>query len=233
MPRKDAGGTAPPQTAPETDPGVDLAGIAADEIGTICPAIEAVLLSVDRPVSALRLAEALGMLSEAAADADQADEPTTPARQRSGSPLPRIRAAVSHLNNQYAQTGRSFRIEAVAGGYRILTLAAYAPVIERFLGKRERTSLSRPAVETLAIIAYRQPITRAALEAIRGVACGEVLKTLMERRLVTMTGRAEELGRPMLYGTTKQFLEAFGLASLKDLPSPAEFRARHLGGEPE
>ena len=83
--------------------------------------------------------------------------------------------------------------------------------------------LSKPALETLAIIAYRQPVTRAELEAIRGVACGEVVRTLMERRLVKITGRAEELGRPMLYGTTRQFLDTFGLASVKDLPKPEDF----------
>ena len=81
---------------------------------------------------------------------------------------------------------------------------------------------------TLSIIAYRQPITRAELEAIRGVACGEVVRTLMDRRLVKITGRAEELGRPMLYGTTRQFLDTFGLASVKDLPKPEEL-ADQLG----
>lgn len=202
------------------------------------PAIEAVLLSVDRPVSAVRLAEALGLLDEAAADAMEAAGDAAPAGRRRGksgpeSPVAVVRAAVTHLNEQYAATGRSFRIESVAGGYRLMTLAKFAGVIEDFLGKRERTSLSRAAIETLAIVAYKQPLTRASLEAIRGVACGEVLKTLMERRLVTITGRAEELGRPMLYGTTKQFLEAFGLSSLKDLPSAAEFKARHAGDASE
>jgi segregation and condensation protein B len=79
--------------------------------------------------------------------------------------------------------------------------------------------LSRAGLESLAIIAYRQPVTRAQLEAIRGVACGEVLRTLMDRRLITIKGRAEELGRPLLYATTKEFLDAFGLSSIKDLPS--------------
>lgn len=223
------------QAAAVPDPGETIENsIDTAEVADLAPAIEAVLLSVDRPVSAMRLAEALGLLSEEAANAaaaDEGDESAEPAGRRSGSPLARIRAAIAALNEQYGTTARSFRIEAVAGGYRIMTLPRFAPVIEGFLGKRERTSLSRPAVETLAIIAYKQPITRATLEAIRGVSCGEVLKTLMERRLVTMTGRAEELGRPMLYGTTRQFLEAFGLSGLRDLPSPAEFAARHAGAE--
>lgn len=211
--------------------------------------VEAVLLSVDRPVSALRLAEALGLIVGPADDgfepvshpANNAEDEfpaegaggtgmVAGASRRRSTPMSIVKKAVADLNREYEATGRAFRIESVAGGYRLMTLPRYAPVIEEFLGRRERTALSRPAVETLAIIAYKQPITRAQLEAVRGVACGEVLKTLVERRLVTITGRAEELGRPMLYGTTKPFLEAFGLSSLKDLPSIEEFRARHTGG---
>jgi segregation and condensation protein B len=90
-------------------------------------------------------------------------------------------------------------------------------------GIKEQQSLSRAALETLAIIAYRQPITRADLEAIRGVACGEVLRSILEKKLIDIVGRAEELGRPMLYGTTKRFLESFGLASIKDLPNHQDF----------
>ena len=100
-----------------------------------------------------------------------------------------------------------------------MTLPAFADALSSFHQARQSQRLSRPALETLAVVAYRQPMTRASLEAIRGVACGEVLRTLIERRMVTVTGRAEELGRPMLYGTTKHFLELFGLATLKDLPS--------------
>lgn len=209
--------------------------------------IEAVLLSIDRPVSGLRLAEALGLLSEEEADrradeGEEDDDPANPAAPPTGkkkggkapagpTPTQLVRQAIAELNKQYQDTGRAFRIEAVAGGYRFMTSAKFASAVEKFLGKRERTSLSRPAVETLAIIAYKQPMTRAKLEAIRGVACGEVLRTLVERRLVAITGRAEELGRPMLYGTTKQFLEAFGLAGIKDLPSVEEFKARHASDE--
>jgi segregation and condensation protein B len=105
-----------------------------------------------------------------------------------------------------------------------MTLPEHAETLAEFHRSRLPGKLSRAAVETLAIIAYKQPITRAQLEAIRGVSCGEVLKSLMERRIVTIKGRAEELGRPMLYGTTKQFLDQFGLASINDLPTPAELR---------
>ena len=105
----------------------------------------------------------------------------------------------------------------------MMTRAEHASVIAAMHRTRASTRLSKPALETLAIIAYRQPITRAELEAIRGVACGEVVRSLMERKMVKITGRAEELGRPMLYGTTRQFLDTFGLSNLKDLPKPEEF----------
>ena len=171
----------------------------------LAPSIEAVLLTLERPISALRLAEALHVVSEEAPGAGL------------------VERAIKDLNEQYARNGRSFCIEKVAGGFRVMTLARFAPVIAAFHASRSRTKLSRAAVETLAVVAYRQPITRADLEAIRGVSCGDVLRSLIERRLVTITGRAEELGRPMLYGTTKTFLDLFGLASTKDLPPVAEF----------
>jgi segregation and condensation protein B len=163
-------------------------------------AIEAVLLTLDKPVSPGKLAEGLGV---------GVDDGGSKA----------VLDAIDALNGEYEASDRAFRIEKVAGGVRIMTLPAYADALSSFHQARQSQRLSRPALETLAVVAYRQPMTRASLEAIRGVACGEVLRTLIERRMVTVTGRAEELGRPMLYGTTKQFLELFGLASLKDLPS--------------
>jgi len=166
-------------------------------------AVEAVLLTTDRPISADQIAEVL-------AGADAGSEGSATA---SG-----VRQAIDALNESYERTGRSFRIESVAGGYRVMTLPACAPVLAAFHRSRESRRLSRAAIETLAIIAYRQPITRAELEAIRGVACGEVLRSLLDRRLIAIAGRAEELGRPMLYATTKRFLDTFGLASIKDLP---------------
>jgi segregation and condensation protein B len=173
--------------------------------------VEAVLLTADRPVSAARLGEALGL---------GADE------QGKGKKPGAVQQAVDSLNKTYEATGRSFRIESVAGGYRVMTLPEHARVLAAFHGGRATSRLSRAAVETLAIIAYKQPITRATLESVRGVACGEVLRSLLERRLVTITGRAEELGRPILYGTSREFLDVFGLASLKDLPSVAEFQGQ-------
>lgn len=197
---------------------------------SLAPLIEALLLSVDRPLSSTRIGEVLAALP-LGEQADASPDPRTGSGARSGAPgssrerpIPNklIVSAVEVLNAQLGQTGRAFRIESLAGGYRVMTLPRFARVIETFHGKRERHALSRAAVETLAIIAYKQPITRATLEAIRGVSCGEVLRSLIERRLVTVAGRAEEVGRPILYATTRQFLETFGLASLKDLPSAAD-----------
>lgn len=165
----------------------------------LASSIEAVLLSLDKPIASAKLAEAMGL---------PGPEP--------------VELAIGALNEAYESTGRSFRIEKVAGGYRLMTLPAFAPVLAAFHRARASNKLGRAAIETLSIIAYKQPITRAHLEAIRGVSCGEILRSLIDRRLVTIKGRAEELGRPILYGTTKEFLDAFGLASLKDLPSATE-----------
>ena len=130
-----------------------------------------------------------------------------------------VKAAIDQLNATYEETGRSFRIEEVAGGYSVMTLPQFADVLLALKRGKNSSRLSPAALETLSIIAYKQPVLRADIEAIRGVACGETLRSLMERHLVKITGRAEEIGRPMLYGTTKQFLEVFGLANLKDLPA--------------
>jgi segregation and condensation protein B len=195
--------------------------------------VEAAILLADRPISDARIAEVLGLVPAAqrgAKDAEPAepsdssehDSSALAARRREAVRL--VREAVDLLNAQYAETNRTFRIESVSGGRQMLTIAAYGPVLARMKGARAQTRLSQPALETLAIIAYRQPILRAQLEAIRGVACGEVLKSLIDRRLVKITGRAEEVGRPMLYGTTPEFLRVFGIASLSDLPQAKDLK---------
>jgi len=138
------------------------------------------------------------------------------------------REAAERLNARYAEMGCSFRIEVQAGGYRMLTLPQFNDVLGKLLKVRSANKLSQAALETLAIVAYKQPILRADVEAIRGVASGEMLRSLMEKGLVKIVGRAEEIGRPMLYGTTTRFLEAFGLGSLKDLPKADELA---LGAE--
>ncbi|MDX1946020.1 MAG: SMC-Scp complex subunit ScpB [Pirellulaceae bacterium] len=139
----------------------------------------------------------------------------------------RARTLVGRLNELYDLAGRAFRVEQVAGGYRLLTRRKFAPWLRRLEHVPSETRLSAPALETLAVIAYRQPVPRADIEAIRGVNCGEVLRQLMERDLVRIAGRSEQLGRPYLYGTTKRFLELFGLRHLDDLP-----RAEALRGAP-
>jgi segregation and condensation protein B len=212
-------------------------------------AAEALIVSSPRPVPAVRLAQALGLMppdepapeepagtvaaapgmSEAGEAAVSTPAPKRRSRRRAQSgPAPEAVLAriVSLLNEVYASSGRSFRIEAVAGGFRVMTLPEHGSVIAALQGLSAHAKLSRAAIETLAIIAYRQPVTRAHLEAIRGVSCGEVVKTLLDRKLITIAGRAEELGRPLLYGTTRQFLAAFGLASIKDLPAPSELGLR-------
>ena len=138
-----------------------------------------------------------------------------------------VNQAIERLNGEYQATGRAFRIEQVAGGWQVMTLPEHADVLAALHKTKAQSRLSPAAMETLAIVAYKQPVLRADLESIRGVACGETLRSLMERHLIKIVGRAEEIGRPMLYGTTKQFLEVFGLASLKDLPDAQELR----GGE--
>lgn len=186
-------------------------------VGELSPVVEAVLLSTPRPVTTGALAHAAGL--SARNTEDESADPIVPT-----SAIEAVEGAIAALNEAYEATGRSFRIEALAGGWRVMTLPKFAGAIAAFHKAREAAGLSRAALETLAIIAYKQPITRAELESIRGVACGEVLRSLIDKRLVTITGRAEELGRPLLYGTTKQFLDAFGLASLKDLPTLAELK---------
>ena len=135
------------------------------------------------------------------------------------------RTLVRRLNEQYDATGRAFRVEHVAGGYQLLTRQKLAPWLRRLAHVPGETRLSAPALETLAVIAYRQPVQRADIEAIRGVNCGEILRQLMDRDLVRIGGRSQELGRPYLYATTKRFLELFGLNQIDDLPRGQDLRA--------
>jgi len=131
-------------------------------------------------------------------------------------------AALEELKVEYIQSQRSFRLVEIAGGYQLRTVPDMAPYISKFLAGEERIRLSRPALETLAITAYRQPIARSQIESIRGVDVGGILKMLQERGLVKIVGRTDAPGRPFLYGTTTLFLEHFGLNSLADLPRAEE-----------
>lgn len=129
------------------------------------------------------------------------------------------RTLIRHLNEHYDAVGRAFRIEQVAGGYQLMTRRLFSGWLRRLRHVPSELRLSAPALETLAVIAYRQPTTRADIEAIRGVNCGEVIRQLMERDLVRIGSRSDELGRPYLYNTTKRFLQLFGLVNLDDLPN--------------
>lgn len=134
-----------------------------------------------------------------------------------------IRAIILELKSEYETLGRSFKIYEVAGGFQMVTEPAFAEYLKRFYKAKSKDKLTKPALETLAIIAYRQPITRADIEDIRGVNVDGVVKTLAERLLIRITGRKDAPGRPILYGTTKEFLERFGLNSLSELPKLSEF----------
>ncbi|HEV3262161.1 MAG TPA: SMC-Scp complex subunit ScpB [Gemmataceae bacterium] len=157
--------------------------------------VEAVLLAADEPLHARRLALFAGL-----SDAMEA------------------RRLVRKLQALYDRDGTAFQVEELAGGFQLLTRPAYHPWLLRLRRTGNDLRLSPAARETLAIVAYRQPIMRADIEAVRGVQCGEVLRLLMEKGLVRIAGRHDSLGRPVLYGTTKKFLQVFGLKSLRDLP---------------
>lgn len=131
---------------------------------------------------------------------------------------------IDQLNVAYDQSRSAFRIERVATGYQILTRPKFAPWLDRLHHRQTQLKLSAPAMETLTIVAYRQPITRADIEAIRGVASTEMLKQLMDRNFIRITGEDDSLGRPYLYGTTRLFLEHFGLRTTSDLPLADQLR---------
>jgi len=167
---------------------------------TLESVVEAVLFSSDEPLTTTRLANIV--------------EATTK----------QVREYIDNLNKKYEENNNAFRIEQIAGGYQMLTLSRYNHWLKQLLRVRSESKLSPAALETLAIIAYKQPVIRADIEAIRGVAVGEVIRSLSYKGLVKIVGRAEVLGRPMLYGTTKKFLEVFGLNTLKDLPKIEELK---------
>jgi segregation and condensation protein B len=157
--------------------------------------VEAALFAADEPLNARRLASVAAL-----ADGNEA------------------RRLVRKLQMLYDKDGTAFQVEEIAGGFQLLTRPEYHPWLLRLRRASNELRLSPAARETLAIVAYRQPIMRTDIEAIRGVQCGELLRLLMEKGLVRIAGRHDSLGRPVLYGTTKKFLQVFGLKSLQDLP---------------
>jgi segregation and condensation protein B len=180
--------------------------------------LESLLFSAQKPLSTKELREVFAN----AAGAEDADADAKAFAKVKDSDLT---AALEQLASEHETAARSYRLACVAGAWQFVSQPEFAPWLRALVGVKARPPrLSQPALETLAIIAYRQPITRAEVEQIRGVNVDGVMQTLMERALVETVGRAEVIGRPQTYGTTPLFLEYFGLRSLEDLPAADELR---------
>jgi len=180
--------------------------------------LESLLFSAQKPLSVKELRDVFA----AAAEAEDADATVKSLAKVRDSELT---AALEQLAGEHEAAARSYRLACVAGAWQFVTQPEYAPWLKALVGQKIRPPrLSQPALETLAIIAYRQPVTRAEVEQIRGVNVDGVMQTLMERGLVEAVGRAEVVGRPPTYGTTALFLEYFGLSGLGDLPAADELR---------
>lgn len=187
--------------------------------------LECILFSAQQPMSPKELRDVL-------ANAAEHDE-SGAAKTFKKVSINEVTAALESLAREHEAAGRSYRLSCVAGSWHFVSQPEYSPWIKALLGHKSRPPrLSQPALETLAIIAYRQPLTRAEIEQVRGVAVDGVMQTLLERGLVQQVGRAEVIGRPMTYGTTPAFLEYFGLKSLEDLPAADELR-RVVVSKPE
>lgn len=166
--------------------------------------VEAALFLAHEPLTARKIAAAAGLSDSAEA-----------------------RRLLNRLRELYDADATAFQVEEIAGGYQLLTRPAYKPWLRRAQRTDGELRLTPAALETLAVVAYRQPVARADVEAVRGVACAEILTHLMEKGLIKIVGRHESLGRPVLYGTTRRFLQVFGLGSLRDLP---DYEPRRAGG---
>src|ERR1044071_4172021 len=179
--------------------------------------LESILFSAQKPLSPAELRQ---VLADAAAHAED-----DVARAFKKVKPDALNAALEQLGREHAAAARSYRLVCVAGSWQFVSQPEFAPWLKALVGEKMRPArLSQPALETLAIIAYRQPLTRAEIEQIRGVSVDGVMQTLLERDLISQVGRAEVVGRPMTYGTTPLFLEYFGLRSLEDLPAADELR---------
>ncbi len=176
---------------------------------TLKALVEALIFAAQEPLSINQI-RAIYHGEDARADDSKRIEPET------------VRQIIADLNKEYTKQERPYRIVQIAGGYQFATLSEYADWLGRLYREQGRRKLSQSGIETLAIIAYKQPITKAEVEKIRGVNCDYVLKNLLEKELLAVTGRAETVGRPLLYGTTREFLKHFGLNDITDLPRPRE-----------
>lgn len=179
--------------------------------------LEAILFSAQKPLSTKELRDVFAQAAEGSEDE------TVRGLKKVKDEL--VVEALEELSRDHEAAQRSYRLVCVAGAWQFVSQPDYAPWLKALVGEKSRPPrLSQPALETLAIIAYRQPLTRAEMEQIRGVAVDGVMQTLIERGLVVQSGRAEVVGRPALYSTTPQFLEYFGLRALEDLPAAEELR---------
>ena len=191
---------------------------------TLGKIIEALLFSAQKPLSIREITAAIRGANNNLAS----ETPNEFARVKDAE----VAAALEQLKLEYIQQNRAFQLVEKADGWQLATDPAFAKWVRQLFPAPKPTRLSTPALETLAIIAYRQPITRADVEAVRGVNIDGVLQTLMERGLVKIAGRAEIPGRPLLYETTQFFLDHFGLRNLDELPNAEELRRRNLPVKP-
>jgi len=187
-----------PDEMEEQEEQIDQQSAVTDE--TARPVIEALLFAADRPLSVSRLTELIG-----------------------GVPSGTVHAAVQEICRDYNLNGRSIMLREVAGGFQFYTKPQYAPWLRRLYKIKSSNRLSPAALETLAIVAYKQPITRAEIEIIRGVNVTGLLNTLLERGLIKISGHEDTIGKPLLYRTTNEFLSHFGLADIRDLPPISSF----------
>jgi len=186
-----------------------MSGIGKEHQITMRQIVEALLFATDEPLSIKQMLAIFGEFEAGELPNKRVTEQT-------------VLSAIEQLNKEYEQTGRAMHIVKVAGGYQFATLPRFAPWLGKMVKEKSKRKLSASALESLAVIAYKQPVTKPEIEAIRGVNADYVLRTLMERNLITIVGRAPTPGRPLLYGTTKEFLKHFGLNDLSELPKPRE-----------
>ena len=185
--------------------------------------IEALLFAAQKPLTTRELVAAIKGAGDAEDLLSNAFSRTTEGQTA---------AALEQLKIEYIEQGHAFQLAEKAEGWQLVSDPAYAPWVRQLFPAMKPARLTAPSLETLAIIAYRQPITRADVEAVRGVAVDGVLQSLMERGLMKIAGRAEVPGRPLLYETTQFFLEHFGLRNLDELPNAEELRTRYLPTAP-
>lgn len=179
--------------------------------------VEAIIFASEKPISVKEIVAALRGAAEAAKE-NPSVQAVADAREDD------IFNSVDALTAEYADTGRSFQIRETAAGWQLVTSAAFGPWLRQLYPESKPPRMSAPALETLAIIAYKQPVTRADIEAVRGVSVDGVMQTLLDRNLVRIAGRADIPGRPLLYETTQHFMEHFGLRDLDELPNAGELR---------